>query len=85
MLRRLIESLLGLEHGFHSREGERSLHFNPHWPLQDYVGAATWNILLAILAALPNNPRRERQLTGVAISGVVIVILSAVLRWLLTR
>src|SRR6266700_8314835 len=31
---------------------------------------------VAILAALPNNPRRERQLTGVAISGVVIVILS---------
>jgi hypothetical protein len=38
----------------------------------------------AILAARPNNGKRERQLTGVAISGVIIVILSAVLRWLLT-
>jgi hypothetical protein len=28
------------------------------------------------------NPKRPRQLTGVVISGVVIVILSAVLRWL---
>ncbi len=28
------------------------------------------------------NPKRPRQLTGVAISGVIIVILSAVLRWL---
>jgi hypothetical protein len=36
----------------------------------------------AILAARPNNLRRERQLTGVAASGIVIVILSAVLRWL---
>jgi hypothetical protein len=39
----------------------------------------------AFLAARPNNMRRERQLTGVAISGVVIVILSAVLRWLSTQ
>ncbi len=40
---------------------------------------------VAILAARRNNLNRERQLTGVAISGVVIVILSAVLRWLLTQ
>jgi len=39
----------------------------------------------AILAARPRNPKRSRQLTGVAISGVAIVILSAVLRWLLTQ
>jgi hypothetical protein len=30
----------------------------------------------------PNNEKRSRQLTGVVISGTVIVILSAVLRWL---
>jgi hypothetical protein len=35
-----------------------------------------------ILAARPDNPRRMRQLTGVVISGVLIVALSAVLRWL---
>jgi hypothetical protein len=30
----------------------------------------------------PNNAKRSRQLTGLMISGVVIVALSAVLRWL---
>lgn len=40
---------------------------------------------VAILAARPNNAARARQLTGVAISGVTIVALSAVLRWILTR
>ena len=39
----------------------------------------------AILACRPHNARRARQLTGVAISGVVIVILSAVLRWISTQ
>ena len=34
------------------------------------------------IATRANNPKRSRQLTGVAISGVIIVILSAVLRWL---
>lgn len=40
---------------------------------------------VAILASRENNPKRARQLTGVAVSGVVIVILSAVLRWILTQ
>lgn len=35
-----------------------------------------------ILAARPDNPKRMRQLTGVVISGILIVALSAVLRWL---
>jgi hypothetical protein len=35
-----------------------------------------------ILAARPDNSRRMRQLTGAVISGVLIVALSAVLRWL---
>jgi uncharacterized membrane protein len=34
------------------------------------------------IATRAHNPKRSRQLTGVAISGVIIVILSAVLRWL---
>lgn len=38
-----------------------------------------------ILAGLPNNPKRQRLLAGVAISGVAIVALSAVLRWLSTQ
>jgi hypothetical protein len=41
------------------------------------------HVIAAIfLATTPNNSRRARQLTGVVISGIAIVILSAVLRWL---
>jgi hypothetical protein len=39
----------------------------------------------AILAARPDNARRRRQLTGVVASGIIIVILSAVLRGLTLR
>ncbi|MEP6714035.1 MAG: hypothetical protein ABJC09_00595 [Terriglobia bacterium] len=38
---------------------------------------------IAILACRPGNERRGRQLTGVAISGVIVVALSAVLRGML--
>jgi uncharacterized membrane protein len=38
-----------------------------------------------ILAARPGNQRRSRQLTGVVVSGIIIVILSAVLRGLTLR
>ena len=36
---------------------------------------------VGILAARPANARRARQLTGIVISGVVIVIISAAFRW----
>jgi hypothetical protein len=36
---------------------------------------------VAILATRPNNARRSRQLTGIVISGVLIVISSAAFRW----
>ena len=36
---------------------------------------------VTILATRPGNPRRSRQLTGIVLSGVGIVILSVVLRW----
>jgi uncharacterized membrane protein len=49
-MHRLIEIILGLDKGFLSREGELSLQFNPHWPWQQYVGAAGWNLLLLALA-----------------------------------
>lgn len=45
-MHRLLEILLGLERGFLSRDGELSVRFNPAWPWQQYVGAATWNVLL---------------------------------------
>ena len=38
-------------------------------------------LAISVLITRPENPRRSRQLTGVAISGVIIVILSAALRW----
>ncbi|MGA2581845.1 MAG: VWA domain-containing protein [Tepidisphaeraceae bacterium] len=49
---RLIEILLGLPKGFLGREGDLSIQFNPHWPLQEYVGGAgVWNLLLILGAA----------------------------------
>jgi uncharacterized membrane protein len=42
-------------------------------------------IAVTYVATAPNNAKRARQLTGVAISGVTIAILSAVLRWLTMR
>jgi hypothetical protein len=40
---------------------------------------------VGFLVTGPNNTKRSRQLTGVVISGVVIVALSAVLRWISTQ
>lgn len=37
-------------------------------------------LAVGFLATMPNNEKRSRQLTGVVISGVVIVILGAILR-----
>jgi len=50
-MQRLWEILLGVERGFLGREGELSLQFNPRWPFQEVVGAATWNLILCGLAA----------------------------------
>jgi len=33
------------------------------------------------IAAKPDNPKRSRQLTGVVISGILILIISAAFRW----
>lgn len=45
-MKRIIEWLLGLEGGFLGRDGELSISFDSRWPLGDYIGAFTWNILL---------------------------------------
>src|SRR3954462_1364680 len=50
-MQRFIEIILGLDKGFLSRPGELQVQFNPRWPLQDLVGAATWNFILGLLAA----------------------------------
>ena len=36
---------------------------------------------VSLIATRADNPRRSRQLTGIAISGVVILIISAAFRW----
>ena len=49
-MQRWLERILGLDGGFLSRQGEFTLDFNPRWPFQEYVGAATWNVVLGALA-----------------------------------
>src|SRR6267142_3656349 len=51
-MQRFIEIILGLDKGFLNRPGDLTVQFNPRWPLQDVVGAGTWNFILAVLAAL---------------------------------
>ena len=38
--------------------------------------------VVGLLIVKPNNPKRARQMTGIAISGVIIIAISAVLRQL---
>jgi uncharacterized membrane protein len=40
---------------------------------------------VALIVTKPDNAKRSRQLTGIAVSGVSIVILSAVLQWIRTQ
>ena len=80
----VIAAVLGLlvsgSYNFMAKMGSTTLQpayhavFGVKFLLALHVFAST------LLAARQNNPRRERQLTGVAASGVLIVILSAVLR-----
>jgi uncharacterized membrane protein len=51
-MHRLLEILLGLPHGFLSREGDVFIQFSPQWPGQSVVGAGTWNLLLAAVAIM---------------------------------
>ena len=48
-LRHTLELLLGLPRDFLGRQGEFAVQFNPAWPGQAVVGAASWNVVLAIL------------------------------------
>src|ERR1700679_3955772 len=50
MMNRLLEMLLGLDHGFLTRSGEFSLQFQPDWPWQKYSGAGSWNVVLGMAA-----------------------------------
>ena len=48
-LQHAVERMLGLPADFLHRQGEFAVQFNPAWPAQAVVGAATWNVLLAVL------------------------------------
>src|SRR4051812_19238630 len=85
-MNRLLEIILGLDKGFLSREGELSLQFNPHWPGQQYVGAAGWNLPLLALCAwlIWHVYRRGGRRGGVKIAlgimrGVLLVFLIVLL------
>jgi hypothetical protein len=51
-LQRFLEILLGLDAGFLARDGAYALDFRPRWPMQEALGAASWNVLLVTLATL---------------------------------
>ncbi len=77
-MHRFFEILLGLERGFLSRQGDFSVAFNPQWPWQNTVGAATWNILLiaAVIAMVVWVYRRDGRSRAVRISlGTIRIIL----------
>lgn len=59
----------GLQPAYHAVFGVKFL-------LALHVFAAT------LLATKPNNPKRERMLTGVVASGVIVVVLAVILRTL---
>src|SRR5438477_1738758 len=87
-MQRFIEFILGLDKGFLSREGDLSIQFNPRWPLQDLVGAVTWNLILGILAGLLvlYVYRREgRSRTARVILGVIRAALLAFVIAMLNR
>ncbi len=51
-MHRLWEILLGLDKGFLGRDGDLHWHFNPHWPMQRMIGAASWNLLMGVAAVV---------------------------------
>lgn len=88
MTNRLLEMLLGLDHGFLSRSGEFSMQFQPDWPWQKYTGAASWNFVLgmAALVLVVMVYRREgRSLAARIFLGVLRLSLFAFILCLLNR
>src|SRR4051812_9835268 len=85
-MKRLLEWIFGLDRGFLNQEGDLSIQFHPRWPGQDSldylftklgfgpVGAAAWNITLAVaaIALVVYVYRREGRSKGARISLAVI-------------
>src|SRR4051812_32628236 len=87
-MQRLLENILGLKNDFLSQEGEFSLQFNPHWPLQQYLGAGFWNVLLGAVAVMlvVYVYRREGRSRGARVTlGVLRALLLAFVIALLNR
>src|SRR3982750_4349477 len=85
-MQRLLEIILGLQKGFLSKQGEFTLSFNPSWPLQQYLGAAFWNLILAAAAIAlviwvyrrEGRSRNARIILG-AIRGLLLALVIALL------
>ena len=81
-MQRLTEILLGLDGGFLARDGDLSLGFRQRWPLQEMLGAASWNLLLIALAVVlvawayrrEAKPRRWRIGLGVLRLAVLLLV-----------
>src|SRR5258706_4089805 len=85
-MKRLLEWIFGLDSGFLNQEGDLSIQFHPRWPGQDTldylftkigfgpVGAAAWNVTLALaaIALVVYVYRREGRSKGARISLAVI-------------
>ncbi len=87
-MHRFLEIILGLQRGFLSRQGEFALNFNPAWPGQATVGAATWNFFIgvALLALVIWVYRREGKSRNVRVTlGVLRAALLAFILLLLNR
>ncbi|HLL90604.1 MAG TPA: hypothetical protein VK324_14985, partial [Tepidisphaeraceae bacterium] len=91
-MQRVWEIFFGLQRGFLSREGELSLQFNPRWPGQEVIGAATWNALLVGLAALlviyvyrrEGRPTRTRVALGAIRFALLLLVIALLNRPMLT-
>jgi hypothetical protein len=92
MAHRFWEILLGLDRGFLGREGEMHWHFNPHWPLQSSIGAASWNLLLAAGALVlvyqvyrrEGRSRQARLILGIMRAALLALVLTILNRPVLT-
>src|SRR5688572_6285113 len=91
-MQRWLERILGLDTGFLGREGEFSLDFNPRWPFQEHVGAVTWNVVLAVIAALlvyyvykrEGRSRFARVTLGIMRAGLLAFVIAMLNRPVLT-
>ena len=88
----ILEFLLGLPKDFLHQQGDWSLQFNPAWPGQAFIGAAVWNVVLAIVALLlvlyvythDGRSRLLRVILGIARASLLGFILFLLNRPILT-